>query len=267
MKVAGIDIGSLTAETVILDDEKSILSYSIVLTGASSKRACENSFKQALCASGLESDSIAYIVSTGYGREMVPFANAQVTEITCHARGAQFLHPQTRSIIDVGGQDSKTIRINEQGKVIKFAMNDKCAAGCGRLLEVMARALEVELEDMGKLSLSSQQFAPISSMCTVFAESEVISLIAQSHPVEDIINGLHWSISDRIIGLLERVGVAEDIVMSGGVAKNIGVVKAIEKKLGANPSLPNFPSRKLKTGGDQLWYGMVLCLRRSRSSL
>jgi len=232
MNVAGIDIGSLTAETVILDNEKSVLSYSIVFTGASSKKACETSFKQALSSANLGSDGIAYIVSTGYGREIVPFANDQVTEITCHARGAHFLHPQTRSIIDVGGQDSKAIRVNEQGKVMKFAMNDKCAAGCGRFLEVMARALEVELEDMGELSLSSQRFVPISSMCTVFAESEVISLIAQDHPVEDIINGLHWSISDRIIGLLERVGVVEDIMMTGGVAKNIGVVNAIEKKLG-----------------------------------
>ncbi len=232
MKVAGIDIGSLTAETVILNDERKVLSYSIVFTGASSKRAYETSFQQALCTSGLESNSIAYIVSTGYGREIVPFANDQVTEITCHARGAHFLHPQTRSIIDVGGQDSKTIKVNEQGKVMNFAMNDKCAAGCGRFLEVMAHALEIDLEDMGKLSLSSQQFVPISSMCTVFAESEVISLIAHGYPVEDIINGLHWAISDRIIGLLERVGVAEDVMMSGGVAKNIGVVKAIEKKLG-----------------------------------
>lgn len=231
MKVAGIDIGSLTVETVILDDKKRVLCYNIVFTGANSKRAAENSFKQAVDSSGLESDSIAYIVSTGYGREIVPFANDQVTEITCHARGAQFLHPETRSIIDVGGQDSKAIRVNEQGKVMKFAMNDKCAAGCGRFLEVMARALEVNLEDMGKLSLSSQHFIPISSMCTVFAESEVVSLIAQGHLVEDIINGLHWSISDRIIGLLERVGVAEDVMMTGGVAKNIGVVKAIEKKL------------------------------------
>jgi len=241
MKVAGIDIGSLTAKTVILDDEKRVLSYNIVPTGASSKKACENSFKQALRSTSLRSDSIAYIVSTGYGREIIPFANAQVTEITCHARGAHFLHPQTRSVIDVGGQDSKTIRVNEQGKVIKFAMNDKCAAGCGRFLEVMARALEVELEEMGKLSLSSQQFVSISSMCTVFAESEVVSLIARGYPVEDIINGLHWSIADRIIGLLERVGVAEEVMMSGGVAKNIGVVKAIEKKLGVKLYITDEP--------------------------
>jgi len=232
MLVAGIDIGSLTADTVILNDEKKILAYSIVATGANSKRACENSFKQALSSVKLQTDSIAYIVCTGYGREIAPFANDQVTEITCHARGAHFIHPKTRVVIDIGGQDSKTIRINEQGKVMKFAMNDKCAAGCGRFLEVMARALEIKLEDMGKLSLTSQQFVPISNMCTVFAESEVISLIAQGYPVEDIVNGLHLSICDRIIGLLDRVGIEEDITMSGGVAKNIGVVKAIEKKVG-----------------------------------
>ena len=241
MIVAGIDIGSLSTDTVILDENKNILSYSIVHTGASSKKACNTSFEEAIDRAKVKKRDIDYVLSTGYGRKGVDFANDQITEITCHARGLHFLHPQTRSIIDIGGQDSKAIAINDRGKVVKFAMNDKCAAGTGRFLEVMARALEIELEEMGDLSLQSDEVVSISSMCTVFAESEVISLIADDKPVKDIINGINLSISGRVLGLLDRVGTKEVISMSGGVAKNIGVVKAIEEKLEVSLYIPEEP--------------------------
>lgn len=241
MIVAGIDIGSLSTETVLIDENRTILSYSIVFTGANSKKASNASFEEAIDLAVVKREDIGYVLSTGYGRERVDFADDQVTEITCHARGLHFLHPATRSIIDIGGQDSKAISINEQGKVMNFAMNDKCAAGTGRFLEVMARALEIELDEMGDLSLRSSEPVSISSMCTVFAESEVISLIADGMVVEDIILGIHQSVSGRVTGLLDRVGAREEIAMSGGVAKNKGVVTAIEENLGLSIHIPDEP--------------------------
>ena len=241
MNVLGIDIGSLTAKSAIINSEHEILAHTIIPTGANSRKACNASLERTLEEAGLERVDLGLIVSTGYGREAVEFADAQVTEITCHARGAHFFHPQTRAIIDVGGQDSKAIKINEHGKVMKFAMNDKCAAGTGRFLEVMARSLEVTLGEMGPLSLQSQAVVSISSMCTVFAESEVVSLIAEGCEVHDIIRGLHLAIADRILSLLDRVGVNGQVTMTGGVAKNIGVVKALEDKLGLELVIPQEP--------------------------
>jgi predicted CoA-substrate-specific enzyme activase len=232
MLVAGIDVGSLSTDAVILDDARRVLGYSIVATGASAKRASERALAEALAAAGATADEVTFTLATGYGREIVPFANAQVTEITCHARGAHFLNPAIRTILDIGGQDSKAIRVGERGKVVNFAMNDKCAAGTGRFLEVMARALEVDLEDMGPLSLRSTVQVTVSSMCTVFAESEVVSLIAAGHAKEDILSGIHRAICDRVSSLLERVGIDDMLAMSGGVAKNVGVVAAIEQRLG-----------------------------------
>jgi predicted CoA-substrate-specific enzyme activase len=232
MYVAGVDVGSLSTDTVILDGERNIVNYNVLFTGASSRRAARRSYEEALCAAGLREEDISFIVSTGYGREVVPFAHTQVTEISCHARGAHFLFPGTRTVIDVGGQDSKAIRVNAQGQVVDFAMNEKCAAGTGRFLEVMARALEIELEEMGERSLRARKPVSISSMCTVFAESEVVSRIAEGHPIEDIIAGIHNAISDRLISLLQRVRMEEEVTMSGGVAKNVGVVEALQEKLG-----------------------------------
>ena len=231
MYVAGIDIGSLSTDAVIMDGGGNMLAYSILLTGASSKDAARRALEEALDRAGLQEKDLSYILSTGYGRAIVPFANEQVTEISCHARGAFFLFPKTRTIIDIGGQDSKVIRVNSKGKVVDFAMNDKCAAGTGRFLEVMARALEIPLEEMGEKSLKAKEPVPISSMCTVFAESEVVSRIADGYAIEDIICGLHNAISDRVISLLKRIGIEEQITMTGGVAKNVGVVHALENKL------------------------------------
>jgi predicted CoA-substrate-specific enzyme activase len=180
----------------------------------------------------IDGSSIKRIISTGYGRNSLEFADKAVTEITCHAVGAHYLNPKVRSVIDIGGQDSKAISIDERGGVKDFAMNDKCAAGTGRFLEVMARALEVDLEDFGNLSITADQPSKISSLCTVFAESEVISLISQGEKRENIIAGIHESIAARVSAMANRVGIKTPIMMTGGVAKNVGVLKALETKLG-----------------------------------
>jgi predicted CoA-substrate-specific enzyme activase len=240
MIVAGVDVGALSTDTVILDRDNEILAYSVVNTGASSQRAARRSYAQALALAGLVEGDVSYVISTGYGRQRVPFAAVQVTEITCHARGAHFLFPETHTVIDIGGQDSKVIRVGS-GRVLDFVMNDKCAAGTGRFLEVMAKALEIELEEMGERSLQAKHPVAISSTCTVFAESEVVSRIAEGRATEDIVAGLHAAIANRIDAMLKRVGVQEQVTMSGGVAKNIGVVRAIEETIGTRLNIYQEP--------------------------
>ncbi len=238
---AGIDIGSLSTEAILLDAEGTEAGSAIVATGASTKKACEEALSRALGEAGSAPSAIVFTVSTGYGREMVPSADLAVTEITCHARGARHLFPQARTVLDIGGQDSKVIRLTPDGKVADFAMNDKCAAGTGRFLEVMARTLEMDLEEMGPRSLLSRKTVAVSSMCTVFAESEVISLIASGTPPEDIARGIHLAIADRIAALAERVGMASPAVMTGGVAKNPGARRALEGKIGFPLLVPEEP--------------------------
>jgi predicted CoA-substrate-specific enzyme activase len=239
MFVAGIDIGSLTAKAVILDDEGRVVGQALTPTGAFSQKAGETAFEMALTMAGIGASDISYVLATGYGRKNIPFANAEMTEISCHARGAYMLFPEARTII--GGQDSKAIALNESGTPVNFIMNDKCAAGCGRFLEVMARALETEVEKMGGLSLLSKKNIQISSMCTVFAESEVVSAVANKCDRSDIINGIHQSIAKRISIMVDHVGLVEKVVMSGGVAKNIGVVRALESQLGITLLVPKEP--------------------------
>ncbi|MBN1847078.1 MAG: 2-hydroxyglutaryl-CoA dehydratase [Deltaproteobacteria bacterium] len=241
MFFAGIDIGSLTAKTVIIDDEFRIIGRSIFPTGAVSERAGKESFQNALEKASLNRDDIASIIGTGYGRKNIPFADGEVTEITCHARGAHHLFPETRTIIDIGGQDSKVISVNDMGRPVNFTMNDKCAAGSGRFLEVMAKALETDLDKMGELSLQSQKKVEISSMCTVFAESEVVSAVASGHDSRDILNGIHQAIARRVSVMVQHVGIKEKVTMTGGVAKNIGVVKALEKELSTKIFIPADP--------------------------
>jgi len=229
MITAGIDIGSISAKAAIVENNK-ILGACVILTGYNSQNAGRQVFDQILSELGLAASQIEKIVATGYGRNSIPFADKAVTEITCHAAGANFLNPDIRSIIDIGGQDSKAIVINEKGKVQDFSMNDKCAAGTGRFLEVMARALEVDLDAFGALSLQADNTASISSLCTVFAESEVISLISKGEKRANIISGIHASIGSRVMAMGKRIGVTAPVMMTGGVAKNIGVVKALEEK-------------------------------------
>jgi len=233
MITAGIDVGSISAKAVLFENNN-VMASQVILTGYNSQNAGRQVFDRVLKQAGLEAGQVAKIVATGYGRNSIAFAHKAVTEITCHAAGAFFLDRRTRTIIDIGGQDSKAIALDDSGKVKDFAMNDKCAAGTGRFLEVMARALEVDLDAFGAMSLTADHAAAISSLCTVFAESEVISLIARGEQRANIIAGIHASVASRVVSMAKRVGVRAPIMMTGGVSKNIGVVKALEEKLSAN---------------------------------
>lgn len=239
--VLGIDSGSTSTNAVIMDENKKIISYSIVRTSAKSSIGAENALIEALEKANLTRQDMSYIVSTGYGRVSIPFADENVTEITCHAKGTHFLNPQIRTIIDIGGQDSKAIRLDKYGDVTDFAMNDKCAAGTGKFLEMMARTLEISIDEMGLLSLNWSENINITSMCSVFAESEVISLIAQNKEKSDIIHGICNSIASRTMALIDRIKREGDFMMTGGVAKNTGVVKALEEKLQNKIYIPEEP--------------------------
>lgn len=230
--VAGIDVGSLSTEALILAMRGEPAGYAIVQTGANSTEAASSALEKAIAASLVDREQVQRIVATGYGRVSIPFAHKRVTEISCHAMGAFHLFPDTGIVIDIGGQDSKVIRVGEGGRVLDFTMNDKCAAGTGRFLEVMADKLQVDLNDMGPLSLKAGGEVAISSVCTVFAESEVVSLVAHNHPKEEIIRGLHRAIVNRVWSMVKGIGVRGAVTMSGGVAKNSGVVRLMEEKLG-----------------------------------
>lgn len=228
---AGIDVGSLSTEAVILAATGELISYAIIQTGANSTEAAEKALAEALEKSKIGHNLIKYTVATGYGRVSIPFANKRITEISCHGLGAYHLFPDTGTVIDIGGQDSKVIRVGDGGKVLDFSMNDKCAAGTGRFLEVMANKLQFSLDEMGDLSLKAGGEVPISSVCTVFAESEVVSLVARNHPKEEIIKGLHRAIVNRVWSMVKSVGINGEVTMTGGVAKNRGVVALLEEKL------------------------------------
>jgi len=230
---AGIDIGSITTKAALIKDGE-LFAEVLTHTGYSSKEAGQKIFKAILDKTGLKASDIGWTVATGYGRKSASMANSSVTEITCHGAGARFLDPETRYVIDIGGQDSKAIVIDEEGKVTDFVMNDKCAAGTGRFLEVMARALEVDLADFGQMSLKGDEPSSISSLCTVFAESEIISLISKGEKRENIIAGIHESIGSRVMAMAGRIDIKSPVMMTGGVAKNVGVVKAFERRIG-NP--------------------------------
>ena len=227
----GIDIGSTASKCVILADGKEIVSKSLIAVGAGTSGP-QRAINQVLENAGMTTGDMSYILATGYGRnslEMV--ANHQMSELSCHAKGAAFLFPEVHTVIDIGGQDVKVLQI-ENGVMTNFVMNDKCAAGTGRFLDVMARVLEVKVEDLGMLSAQSTKDVAISSTCTVFAESEVISQLAQETDKRDIIRGIHRSVASRVVGLAHRVGVRDQVVMTGGVAQNQGIVLALEEELG-----------------------------------
>ncbi|MBW1669141.1 MAG: 2-hydroxyglutaryl-CoA dehydratase [Deltaproteobacteria bacterium] len=237
---AGIDIGSLSSEAVILG-ENGILGYSVRNTGADPQRVAQECMEEALARANVAKEDVLSIVATGYGRIRVPFADREITEITCHAKGAHFLFPETRTVIDIGGQDSKVITLDERGAVTDFAMNDRCAAGTGRFLEVMATALETKLSELGQRSLEAKKGVPISSMCTVFAESEVISLIAEGKRREEIMRGLHEAISSRVYRMAKKLRVKKEITFTGGVAKNQGIVKVLEVLFKMPVNVPDEP--------------------------
>ncbi|HJG27394.1 MAG TPA: acyl-CoA dehydratase activase [Subdoligranulum variabile] len=229
---AGIDSGSTSTDVVILDRDQKMVTGVILPTGAGAAVGAERALEQALEQAGLQRSDIDAIVTTGYGRTAIQDGDKSITEITCHARGAHYLDPGVRTVIDIGGQDSKVIRLDENGAVVNFVMNDKCAAGTGRFLEMMARTMEMDLDEMSKAGLHYKEDITISSMCTVFAESEVVSLIAQNKPTDDIVHGLNKAVASKTAALAKRVGGEERYMMTGGVSKNRGLVKTLEEKLG-----------------------------------
>ena len=231
--VAGIDSGSTSTDVVILDQDGKIKSTMIIPTGGGAMMSAEKSLDLAIEKAGIKKEEIVRIDTTGYGRSYIDSGDDSITEITCHAKGANYLNPNVRTIIDIGGQDSKVIRLSESGAVETFAMNDKCAAGTGRFLEMMARTLQMKLPEMSELGLDWHNDVTISSMCTVFAESEVVSLIARSTAPADIIHGLNKSVAGKTAALARRTGGVAPFMMTGGVARNRGVVKELETALKA----------------------------------
>ncbi len=233
---AGVDVGSTQTKAVIVDDNSGvkILASALVDTGANVQKAAENGFLAACRQAGLRPQQVGFVVGTGYGRYKILFGNAQMTEISCHARGAHFLHPDTRTVIDMGGQDSKAISIGEQGNVLDFVMNDKCAAGTGRFLANAADVLGVPLDFIGPLSLKGKSPVKITTVCTVFVESDILSYLAQGKKPEDILSGVHLAIARRTVSLARRVPVEPVISMTGGVSLNIGMVRALEQVLGVS---------------------------------
>lgn len=240
MITAGIDIGSRTTKVVIYNGRK-VLSRHITTTGWKPSESGEAAFYAAVEAAGLKPDEVEQKNATGYGRVSLPIADKTVTEITCHAKGAYYLDKSVRTIIDIGGQDSKIIRVDENGFVEDFAMNDRCAAGTGKFLEFLSHSLGIEISEFGNLALNSNSPVTISSMCTVFAESEVLSLAAEDVPVKDIVAGLHLAIARRIISLSESTGYEEKIMLTGGVAHNVGMRHAVKQVLKADIFVADFP--------------------------
>jgi bzd-type benzoyl-CoA reductase Q subunit len=230
---AGVDVGSVSSQAVILADGV-LIAYASARTGSDSPGSANDVMGKALVASGATLSDIHYTVGTGYGRVNVPFAQRAITEITCHAKGANFIYgPSVRTILDMGGQDCKAIRCDERGRVLSFLMNDKCAAGTGRGLEVIADLLSVPIEEMGELSLSPDtEPPPVSSTCVIFAKSEATALLRKGWPKESVLAAYSAAMAHRIVGLLRRLGVEPELAITGGIAKNVGIVRRVEKELG-----------------------------------
>jgi predicted CoA-substrate-specific enzyme activase len=241
MPFAGIDIGSTMTKVVIVDENEKMLASHIGPTGAEHRHLALKITEETLQKTGLLFDHLDFIVATGYGRINVPFADKQITEITCHARGIRALFPTAKIIIDIGGQDSKGIKLDAEGKVANFVMNDKCAAGTGRFLEVIAETLGINLVDMGDIALKAKGFVQISNMCTVFAEHEVTSRLSEGAGVAEIVAGLHEAIAGRVVNMTRHLGIEKDVVVTGGGAKNIGLIKAIAGKVGFDVLTPPEP--------------------------
>jgi predicted CoA-substrate-specific enzyme activase len=229
---AGVDVGSTQTKAVIIDEAGAIVARALVDTGANVILAAEMAFRAALDAGGMAEDAVQCVIGTGYGRYKVTFGHAQVTEISCHGRGAVHMFPDTRTVVDMGGQDTKAIRVSAQGEIIDFCMNDKCAAGTGRFLGAAAAALDIPLDRLGPTALSGNRPVRISTTCTVFAESEVLSWLGKGRKIEDILLGVHKSIAARSAGLLRRVGIEPSVTFTGGVARNAAMVAALEERLG-----------------------------------
>jgi len=240
MITAGIDVGSRTTKAVIMEDGELLGQY-IGETGWKPVDAGTKAYSAALEKAKINSDNVKRIVATGYGRVSLPFANETITEITCHARGAHFINPSIRTIIDIGGQDSKVIRIEQHGLVEDFAMNDRCAAGTGKFIEFLAHTLNMNVSDFSRKALESQSPVTVSSMCTVFSESEVLSLVAENVPIPDIVAGLHLAIARRITALIDTIGYDETVALTGGGARNQAIRIQLEELLKVRIYVPDKP--------------------------
>jgi predicted CoA-substrate-specific enzyme activase len=231
---AGVDVGSTQTKAVIVQENGGVkvLAQALIDTGANVQKAGENGFLAACREGGISTQQVGFVVGTGYGRYKILFGNAQMTEISCHARGAHYLFPNTRTVIDMGGQDSKAISMGPAGNVLDFVMNDKCAAGTGRFLANAADVLGVSLDEIGPLSLKGKNPVKITTVCTVFVESDILSYLAQGKKAEDVLSGVHLAIARRTISLARRVPVEPAITMTGGVSRNAGMVQALEEVLG-----------------------------------
>jgi (R)-2-hydroxyacyl-CoA dehydratese activating ATPase len=243
----GVDVGSTQTKAVLLDENRRIAARSLVDTGAYLVRAAERAYERVLTEAGVERSDVGYVIGTGYGRFKVAFGDDQVTEIGCHAKGAWALYPNTRTVIDIGGQDTKAIKVSDRGEVLDFSMNDKCAAGSGRFLTNSAEAIGMDVSAIGERSLESKNPVRLSTVCTIFVETDILSYLAQGKKVEDILAGVHGAIGSRTVALVRRVGSEPEITFTGGVARNIGMVRSIEEKLGV----------KVNVSGDSHYTGAL----------
>ncbi len=229
--VVGVDVGSTQAKAVVLDDAANLVGQALLDVEMNMGSAAQEVFERVLADAGLTERAIAFTIATGYGRYRVTFGDAQVTEISCHARGATFEFPNTRTVLDIGGQDTKAIRIGDSGEVMDFAMNDKCAAGTGRFLGAASFALELPLSELGPLALKATAPVKITTTCTVFAESEIIGHLAKGYRTEDVLAGMHHSIATRCASLVRRVGLTQEVTFTGGVSRNAAMVKRLQEVL------------------------------------
>jgi predicted CoA-substrate-specific enzyme activase len=229
---AGVDVGSTQTKAVVIDENLKIVGRMLIDTGSDVTKAAEHSYELALEDAGLSAEDVSFVVGTGYGRYKVNFGDTQVTEISCHGRGAIHMFPNTRTVLDMGGQDTKAISLSSSGEIIDFCMNDKCAAGTGRFLGAAANALDIPLPELGPTALKATRPVRISTTCTVFAETEILSWLGKGKKIEDVLMGVHQSISARSIGLLRRVGINEELTFTGGVANNRGMVEVLNQNLG-----------------------------------
>ena len=246
---AGVDVGSTQTKAVVMSDNGGlkILARALVDTGANVQRAAERALDSGCQQAGLHASDVGFVVGTGYGRYKIASGNTQMTEITCHAKGASFLCPSTRTVIDMGGQDSKAISVGPSGEVLDFVMNDKCAAGTGRFLANSAEVMGIGLDEVGPLSLRAKHPVKIATVCTVFVESDILSYLAQGKTAEDILGGVHIAIAKRTLSLARRLNIEPEITMTGGVARNIGMVRALEEVIG----------RKMQVSSDAQFIGAV----------
>jgi len=238
IRVLGIDVGATYTKALVMDEDRSVIARSLVKTGFNLAGAAGTAFAEVISAGGLRPEDIDYVASTGYGRYLVPMRDIQITELTCHAKGATYLHPKTRTVLDAGGQTVKAIKVDERGKVRSFRLNDKCAAGTGAFLDKTARYMGFEADAAGDLALGSAEPVTISSVCAVFAESEVINHLTAGAKPEDIMYGAVLSLASRAVQLMKRVGMEPEVTFVGGMSRNSAFVKALGAQLGGVVNVP-----------------------------